>query len=468
MRTLPIIIALAVVAACGNTAPTVQSATIEPAAPTTLEDVTVTATGIEDADGDEVELRYAWTVNDAAVTASATLSADHYVKGDVIAVAVTPFDGEDEGEAATDQITVVNVPPTVTSVAIGPQTPTSDDTLTVTADGSDIDDDTLTFTFVWTVDGVDAGSGAELAPPNPKGSVVVATATASDGDATSEPLASASVTTVNAAPTTLAEPTLSATTWYPWVLTCEVPATTDPDGDPIVYQARFVRDGVEYSVVTADEAREATMTVPSSKGEWTCEGRAIDDEAAISPWSTPSTPFQGTCTPGEVTLQATKTMSMVYANGSVWDDQYLRAYTNPDPDAPNQDIVGWMQFDLADGPAIDGLISAELELYVSHARSSPQVVVIQTIAEDWDVGDVTLEDMPREGAIADPRDDLVAEVWDTFPLDLSAWDYKPSPERTLLTMGVDNLNPSYSYAYFGTTSTEGTEPLLNLRVCLAP
>lgn len=75
---------------------------------------TVTA----DVDGDKVELRYEWLVNDEEdlFSSSETLAADRYRKGDRIQIRITPFDGFDEGNRFISQVlTIPNTPPRIVS-----------------------------------------------------------------------------------------------------------------------------------------------------------------------------------------------------------------------------------------------------------------------------------------------------------------------------------------------------------------
>ena len=56
----------------------------------------------EDADGDDVSLRYAWSVNGEVVSSSETLEGGWFDKGDTVSLAVTPSDGDAEGERDRD------------------------------------------------------------------------------------------------------------------------------------------------------------------------------------------------------------------------------------------------------------------------------------------------------------------------------------------------------------------------------
>ena len=71
-----------------------------------------------DSEGDEVELRYQWLINDEEdlFSTDETLAADRYRKGDRIQIRITPFDGFDEGSKFISQVlTIPNTPPRIVS-----------------------------------------------------------------------------------------------------------------------------------------------------------------------------------------------------------------------------------------------------------------------------------------------------------------------------------------------------------------
>lgn len=71
-----------------------------------------------DSEGDEVELRYQWLINDEEdlFSTGEILAADRYRKGDRIQFKITPFDGFDEGEPYLSAVlTIPNAPPRLTS-----------------------------------------------------------------------------------------------------------------------------------------------------------------------------------------------------------------------------------------------------------------------------------------------------------------------------------------------------------------
>jgi len=72
----------------------------------------------EDKDGDPVEFRYQWLINGEAnpFLTENMLAGDHFNKGDVLQVKITPFDGIDEGPVYESfTMTIPNAPPLIDS-----------------------------------------------------------------------------------------------------------------------------------------------------------------------------------------------------------------------------------------------------------------------------------------------------------------------------------------------------------------
>ncbi len=154
-------------AIAANSAPSVRAVTLSPSAVYTNDTLTASASS-SDLDGDGVSLTYDWTVNGIPVGASgASLDGGVYFdKGDVVAVTVTPTDGEDLGAGVTSSsVTVRNTAPTAPVVAIDPADASEGDTLLcdVTTESTDADGDTVTYTFAWEQDGATfASAGATV------------------------------------------------------------------------------------------------------------------------------------------------------------------------------------------------------------------------------------------------------------------------------------------------------------------
>ena len=145
-----------------NTAP-VATATLEPDAPTTTDDLNVTLVG-EDVDGDQVAGTYSWSKNGAPYVDAETgqpvtgsiLSSEHTERDDTWQVIVTPNDGDNDGNAIVLSVSIANALPVLdeTNVGLDPFNATGDTDLSVTISSlgvSDADGDTVQFTYVWKV-----------------------------------------------------------------------------------------------------------------------------------------------------------------------------------------------------------------------------------------------------------------------------------------------------------------------------
>ncbi len=200
---------------------------------------------VQDADGDQVQLAYAWTVDgiDAGV-ATAQLTAPAFGRDDVVACVVTPSDPEEPGAPATSaSVTILNSAPSVAGVSIHPTTPEQDLPITCAWSFTDPDpgdpDESL---VVWRVDGTVAGTGPTLPAPHPLGAVITCEVTAFDGT-TQGTAASAAATVGPSAPTVTG---LSLTPTAPIAsdtLRCEVQGFDDPQDDPDQTRYRWTIDG---------------------------------------------------------------------------------------------------------------------------------------------------------------------------------------------------------------------------------
>lgn len=168
-----------------NSPPTVSQIVFDPAAPVTADDIEVTATAA-DADGDEVTLSAVWSGPAGEELLGESLTSINTSAGEVWTVTVTPRDGFDTGTPATAEVTIGNTVPDAPTVAIGPDPGREDAPLTcwvTDLEDLDPDDQTLTVSWSWTVDGDDAGVADSLVPPDQigAGEVWVCSATVSDG-----------------------------------------------------------------------------------------------------------------------------------------------------------------------------------------------------------------------------------------------------------------------------------------------
>jgi hypothetical protein len=167
-----------------NRPPTIASVTIEPDAPRASDEVTCTATGAADPDGEDVTVGYTWDINDAPAGTGTTLSSG-YSKGDDLTCTVTATDDFGASTTATASVTVDNTRPDVSDIVLTPSELFTNDTLTATPTVSDADGDDLTVTYAFSVDGdvVQDSESASLSGATyfDKSDTVSVIVTASDG-----------------------------------------------------------------------------------------------------------------------------------------------------------------------------------------------------------------------------------------------------------------------------------------------
>jgi len=143
-----------------NAAPSAPSISLGPEpADTTVDLIATVVTESVDTDGDPITYTWSWTVDDQTSTASDSplLPASATSKGQTWRATATPTDGLVDGEpATTNAVQVVNSPPTGLDVTLLPEAPTAgtDDLICeITSTATDLDDDSVTVTLSWLVDG---------------------------------------------------------------------------------------------------------------------------------------------------------------------------------------------------------------------------------------------------------------------------------------------------------------------------
>ncbi len=219
-----------------NKPPAAPTLAIEPAEPTTLDElVGRIAVQAEDPNGkDEISYSWSWTFDGEARDDldGDTVPAGVTSKGQVWELTVVASDGREDAPAASASVTILNSAP-VATVELSPELPVVTDDLVASVSADDDDGDTVSFSYSWTADGVDAGISEASVPAadTQRGELWEVTAVPNDGEADGEP-ATAQVTIDNTAPELLSvvltpEPAYEAST-----LSAEVEGE-DPDGDEI-------------------------------------------------------------------------------------------------------------------------------------------------------------------------------------------------------------------------------------------
>jgi len=259
----------------GNSAPDMDSVEINPSSANVSTDLTCVASGT-DYDGDSITYSYSWTVNGADAGTGDTLSAGSFVKGDMVACQAYGSDGIDDGEALESAERIIdNSTPSIDSVAIVPGTARVSDTLVCSASYSDADGDSLSVSYSWTVNGVDAGVYTDTLPSGSfaKGDDITCGIEADDGDASSGVVSSASLEVSNTKP---AVASVSISPTAPTVaddLVCGA-SGSDADGDSVSFTYEWTIDGV-----TNAETGDTLSNSEYAKGQTiTCKVTPNDGE----------------------------------------------------------------------------------------------------------------------------------------------------------------------------------------------
>ncbi len=194
-------------ATVGNTPPTVQGAALSTRTPSAGETLAVTLAGLSDDDGDPVTPGWAWFVDGVQRGTGPTFATDGLRRGQRVRVRVTPWDGQDAGDAVdSDEAVIANAAPRIRAVTIAPSTATTNTVLRAEVLAEDPDADGLTLGYAWSVDGVavpDAdGATLEGAVAFDKGATVTVAVTARDPEGAQDgPVASDAVLVADSPPT---------------------------------------------------------------------------------------------------------------------------------------------------------------------------------------------------------------------------------------------------------------------------
>jgi subtilisin-like proprotein convertase family protein/BMFP domain-containing protein YqiC/DNA-directed RNA polymerase subunit RPC12/RpoP/translation initiation factor IF-1 len=135
-----------------NSKPSATSVNILPTTAYTDSELNATASGWVDIDGDTEGYTYKWFKNGTEIVGQTnrTLPGIRFVRDDNITVEVTPYDGVDTGTAMlSSAINIVNKPPAIESIIIGPTIAYKTTNLTASISAADADDDAISFTYEW-------------------------------------------------------------------------------------------------------------------------------------------------------------------------------------------------------------------------------------------------------------------------------------------------------------------------------
>jgi hypothetical protein len=280
-----------------NSAPSVATVSITPAVPFADDTLSCSYTGYSDPDGDPDASSFAWTVEGVAAGTGSSL-AGAFGRDDAVTCTVTPSDGSATGTPVSATVTIRNTPPVLTAVSLSPTTATTDTTLAAAVSATDLDGDTVTYSYAWSVDGsAVAATGSSLSGVSwfDKHQTVQLTVTPGDGTDSGASVSSSVVTVLNTPPEA---PSLGIDPAAPREgfedLLCEVVAAShDDDGDGVSYTMSWEVDGLAYTAGGGDTGDTGAAWVGPYTTTWPGDSVPGEDTREGEVWSCTATPDDG-------------------------------------------------------------------------------------------------------------------------------------------------------------------------------
>lgn len=234
-------------------APEFASASLYPEKPTAVTQLIAQYALRDPAAAGNYSLVFRWVVDNVAAQEGpvGTLDPGKYVKGSVVYAEITPSNQWGAGATVkTNAVTIGNLPPTVSSVRIGPIDPPAGALLTAAAEGADPDGDKVVFTYQWHVNGKPITEWAKSAEFSSKGlrkkDMVYAVARPSDDVTTGEIKASDVMVLANSAPLIGSVPPYDLQNGsYRYQV-----KASDPDGDRLSFRLLKAPSGMTIDAAT--------------------------------------------------------------------------------------------------------------------------------------------------------------------------------------------------------------------------
>lgn len=270
----PSLVVMLAFIAC-NQPPGGQAVSIQPAEPTTVDDLVATLDELaQDENGDVLSYRWAWYRDGALLTElnSDTVPAARTAKGEAWTVEVTAFDGREVSpETAVANVTIANSAPTGTLDIIDDRVPTTED-IVAQVETVDLDEDVVDLEITWTRDGTAVDLDALRVPSSltSKGEIWEITVVPTDGEDAGEAMTLAA-RIANSPPTALGAAITPTEVTESSELRCLSQGWRDPDGDEAGYRVSWVVNGTEIG------APGDTID-----GEWFDKGDSVS--CILTPW----------------------------------------------------------------------------------------------------------------------------------------------------------------------------------------
>ena len=239
-----------------NTLPTLTSATVSPEETNKIGELSCSHKGWADPDpADAPEVSYEWFFVgdggslDPLESFGPTYSPSSLAPGDQVVCVATPSNGAEHGESVqSPPALIINHPPTLTDVTLGPEAAFANTELECVPSGfADPDGDPPAYTFAWLRNGVPlAGAPSEptLSKGFQKGDTIHCVVTPGDGTTSGADVLSNGVTIANKVPTIASaaiDPPFGPTCG---VYSCNAGDVADPDiADQVLLSYHWTRNG---------------------------------------------------------------------------------------------------------------------------------------------------------------------------------------------------------------------------------
>lgn len=319
----------------GNSPPSINSCDLSPTNPSSSDDITASAGGWYDADGDAESILYEWERSDGLNWLSAgtgsQLDYASTARDEEWRAVCTPINGAGSSTVAgtpvvSASVTIENSVPNITGCSIGPLNPSTTDDLVATLAGwADEDGDSANASYVWYVNGVPDGSITTATFPagnTDRDDQLHVSCTANDGLEDGNSVTSNTLTVTNTSPSITSCDLDNYTPLTTQTLNASVGGWLDPDGDNESVQYKWFVNSVE-------DTGSTTAIYPSSnyvKGDIiSVKCTPVDPFAAGSAFSSGDAVVQNTSptiTGCEITTTAAsfETATDLIASVTGWSD----------------------------------------------------------------------------------------------------------------------------------------------------
>ncbi len=268
---------VSIVGDTSNNAPTVESISVSPTNPKTLDTLVVTSTS-SDVDMDSiVDTQYRWSKNGMMTSIStSTLDSTMTGKGDLWSVEVRVNDGTEWSTWVTSSnFEILNTAPILESATVSITEAATNQNVTVMAMMSDVDGEEPTMSITWYLDGVLQSEynnqATLLSSATSKGETWTAVVQANDGEATSSQSETLSVAIINSEPL-LSVSLENVTSQDDLLLQTSI---SDIDGDVIEVSAiTWFRNGFREG--SLDDATIVPSSYLGPGQEWSVEVNVTD------------------------------------------------------------------------------------------------------------------------------------------------------------------------------------------------